>query len=106
MALNALLNKFRTQTGLTPDDISDTDASILLDEFAGIEAAAVAFFDRLAVEQRELVDVSESGSSRSLSRMLDNTLRLADIWRGRIPVSATTVIAASRAGRSVVAERV
>lgn len=106
MANNELLPKFRIATGLTIDDIADSDASDLLDANGSVESAASAFFDRLAIEQRALIDISESGSSRAFSNMLSNTLRLAELWRRRIPAVATSAVDVNRAGRTVEAIRV
>ena len=79
-----LIARFRLVTGIEVSDINDTDLADLLTENDGdVNLAAAAFFDRQATKFSRLVDVSESGSSRSLSQLYKNAVAMSDSYRAR-----------------------
>ena len=43
-----------------------------------------AFWEGKAASLHSMIDISESGSSRSLSRLYDNAIRLAEYWGNRV----------------------
>ena len=88
MEEDELIARFRLVTGIEVSDINDTDLADLLTENDGdVNLAAAAFFDRQATKFSRLVDVSESGSSRSLSQLYKNAVAMSDSYRKRIATS-------------------
>ncbi len=70
MADEATIARFRRMTGLEPDDAVYTDAVIDgMIEDLGFEAAAATVWREKAASVADLVDITESGSSRRLSQL-------------------------------------
>lgn len=79
MADAATIARFRRMTALAEDDEIYTDA--LIDgmiEDLGFEAAVAAVWHEKAASVAGLVDTTESGSSRALSKLRDAYLGMAE----------------------------
>ena len=86
-----LIGQFRLLTGITEQDINDDDLWLVLEANDGdINLSAAVFYDRLAAQYSRLVDVSESGSSRSLGSLYKNANTIADSYRTKAKGSTTT----------------
>jgi len=79
MATDVELETIRRMTALDPDDPTYTDSLVggMIDDL-GMEAAIVQIWREKAAGVAELVDITESGSSRSLSKLRDAYLGMAD----------------------------
>lgn len=83
-AVEDAIASFRLTTGISEKDLSDDDLEILLSENdLDISLTAAAHFDREAAKYSKLVDVSESGSSRSLGQLYKAATAMADRYRAR-----------------------
>lgn len=78
MATLADIATVHRMTGTTADDAVYTDSVIgtYIDNLGSNEAAAGAIWGEKAAAASGLVDVSESGSSRSLSQLQANALKM------------------------------
>jgi hypothetical protein len=79
-----------------PDENTYTDAALsdILDAASGPNAAAGAIWTQKAAAAATLVNVSESGSSRSLGDLQKNALNMAQLFNGAAetdPVTSTGV---------------
>lgn len=71
---------------LLPED-SDWDnakVSSYLDGGKSVYGVVQAFWESRAARLYTAIDVQESGSSRSLSRLYDNALKQAEYWASRV----------------------
>lgn len=60
----------------------DTNISAYLDGGKSVAGTLRVFWQKRASEYSTQIDVSESGSSRSLSRLYDNAIRQVEYWDG------------------------
>jgi len=63
---------------------SDEALSALVDDKGSLDAAAAAVWEEKAAAASTLVNVSESGSSRSMQQIHQNALEMAKFYSGRI----------------------
>lgn len=79
MATDAQLAQLRRMTALDADDPIYTDSLIggILDDL-GMEAAVAQIWKEKAASVAGMVDITESGSSRSLSKLRDAYLGMAE----------------------------
>lgn len=70
---------------LLPSDSEWDDEKIGLKLDAGRTVFQVVqnYWESMASRYHSMIDVSESGSSRSLSRLYDNALKQAEYWKSR-----------------------
>lgn len=61
-------------------DWDDDKISMYLDSGESVYEVLRSYWTSKAAKLSEMIDVSESGSSRSMSRLYDNALRLAEYW--------------------------
>lgn len=95
-------DQLRRMTGLVGETSwSDTDLDDLLTANGGdMRLAAADVYDRLAAQYSSLVNVSESGSSRSMGDMYKNALAMAAHYRGGESTTSTgTVTRRTRVGQ-------
>lgn len=80
MATNDELAKLRRMTDTPPNDATYTDAVLaeIIDGSSSIESAAAQVWTEKAAAASGAVDMSESGSSRSLSQLQRNALAMAE----------------------------
>ena len=84
MADEDLVEQFRLVTGIPEGDLSDEDLETLLDANGGsIERTAQSHFERQAYGYSQLVDVTESGSSRSMSQLFKNSAEMGRYWASK-----------------------
>lgn len=73
---------------LFPDDTAEPWSDAKIGEYldAGKTGPEIlqAFWEARAAKLSTMIDVSESGSSRSMSRLYDNAMRLAEYWGSRV----------------------
>lgn len=79
MATPAQIAQLRLLIGTTT--LSDEELGEMIDAEGTIEGAAAAVWESKAASSAQLVNVSESGSSRSLSDVHKNALTMAKYWR-------------------------
>lgn len=81
MATEADIARLRRITDLAPGDEIYTDTLLgqLIDDL-GIEAAASQVWKEKAATLAGLVDTTESGSSRRLSQLYDNALKMGNAF--------------------------
>lgn len=73
---------------------SNTAIADLLDALGSAEAAAAQVWREKAARLAALTDVSESGSSRSMSKLHTNALRMAEFYEFRaVPVDQGASVA-------------
>lgn len=77
MATSAQINSVRRQTGVDATVWPDTELSALIDGSTSINKAIATVWRSIAAANSTLVDVSESGSSRSMSQISKNALSMA-----------------------------
>lgn len=71
---------------LLPSDQTEWDEAKIttyLDAGKSIPEVMTLFYEKRAANYSEAIDVNESGSVRSLSKLYDNAIRLAEYWRDR-----------------------
>lgn len=96
--------ELRFKTGLAPNDntYGDDDAlGALIDEKGSVNAAASEIWQMKAASYSTLVNVSESGSSRSMGDLYKNALGMAQYYGGS---AATGALGKTATTRSVVRE--
>lgn len=78
------VHQLRRMTGLDPDDTTYTGEllSAYIDNLGTLEAAASAVWAEKAAVAANLVDITESGSSRRLSQLADNALKMRTAFGG------------------------
>ncbi len=78
MATPEEVQQLRRMTGLDPDDTVYTGdlLSTYIDNLGTLELAASAIWGEIAAQAASLVDVTESGSSRRLSQLTDNAIKM------------------------------
>jgi len=82
---------FRVLTGITEEDLSDDDLSDIYDAAdSSIHRSAAIYYERQAKEFSTLVDVSESGSSRSLGNLYKNATELSKYWNNKADAASGT----------------
>lgn len=74
-----------TVKDLLPADPGWDDAkiSLYLDSGKTVPETMTLFWESQASKFSTQIDVNESGSTRSLSKLYDNAIRLAEYWRDR-----------------------
>ena len=79
MASEAEISMLRRMTDLSPDDTTYTDSLVggMIDDL-GMEPAVRQVWREKAATVAALVDTTESGSSRSLSKLRDAYLKMAE----------------------------
>jgi hypothetical protein len=84
MATPEDVQRLRRLTGLDPDDTTYTGdlLSTYIDNLGSVEHAARALWGEIAAASATLVDVTESGSSRRLSQIADNALKMRGAFPG------------------------
>lgn len=84
MASTTQIDELRALTDVATNDAVFTPLVLgtLIDEH-GMNAAAASVWRRKAASYSGLVDVSESGSSRSMSQMFRNATQQADSFQAR-----------------------
>lgn len=87
MATESQIDTFRLLIGNPPneDPYTDTQLGARLDAATSPEALAASIWREKAAEYSGLVDVSESGSSRSLSQLSKNALIMAASFDAQVP---------------------
>ena len=65
------------------DQYTDEALSAYLDAEGSVDAAAAVIWEEKAARASNLVNVSESGSSRSLNQIYSNALEMAKFYSGR-----------------------
>lgn len=85
-----LINRLRRMTG--EDDVSkytSTDMQIYLDEAGGdLNQAAATIWDEKASAYADLVNISESGSSRSNSDLFDHAVEQRKRYQGLVDAAS------------------
>ena len=76
--------------------------TVLLDQGQSVNQILARFWNSKAAETATMIDISESGSSRSLSTVHENAVRMARYWDDRVKADedAASVVAVDR-GRVV-----
>ena len=71
---------------LLPADANWNDVKIAgyLDAGKTVPETMQLFWEARASKLYTMIDISESGSSRSLSRLYDNAIKLAEYWAGKV----------------------
>ncbi|QNJ55326.1 hypothetical protein SEA_LITTLEFELLA_15 [Gordonia phage LittleFella] len=64
-------------------DWDDEKISAKLDSGKTVYQVVQNYWEAKAVQYHTAISISESGSSRDLSRLFDNASKLAEYWRGR-----------------------
>lgn len=92
MATTEQIYELRTKTGLVGDDAFGADEILgaLIDITGSTDLAAADIWQRKAATYAELVDTSESGSSRSMSQLHRNALEMFRFYNGRTPTPEPT----------------
>lgn len=63
---------------------TDEDLDQLIDEKAGnIQAAAASVWESQAASYSQIVDITESGSSRKMGDLFDNAMKMAAYFNGQ-----------------------
>jgi hypothetical protein len=101
MATSAEIAAFRLLIGQPEDAEPYTDQflSARLDSAASDQALAAVIWREKAASFSELVDVSESGSSRKLSDLYKNALTMAAAFEGIVPTDDSSVQSGVRVKR-------
>lgn len=88
MATSDQITELRAKAGIVNDDTygDDVALSALIDASASVDAAAGDLWRRKAATYADLVDTSESGSSRSLSQLHRNAIEMSRFF-GATPVN-------------------
>ena len=66
------------------EDWDEAKISSYLDADKTVPECLQLFWESRASRLHTMIDISESGSSRSLSRLYDNALKLAEYWAGKV----------------------
>lgn len=66
------------------DDWDDVKIETYLDGGKSVPETMLLFWEGKASKLYTMIDISESGSSRSLSRLYDNALKLQEYWAAKI----------------------
>lgn len=66
------------------EDWDDQKIGIYLDAGRSIAKVMQLFWESRASKLHTMIDISESGSSRSLSRLYDNAMKLAEYWDAKV----------------------
>lgn len=66
---------------------------ILLDQGNSVNKLMSRFWNAKAAESATMIDVSESGSSRSLSTIHENAVRMARYWDDRVKIEEDAAVA-------------
>jgi len=66
------------------DDWDDAKISDYLDAGKTVPQVLQLFWESKASKLHSMIDISESGSSRSMSRLYDNAMKLAEYWAARV----------------------
>lgn len=96
MAEATTVAELRALTDATVDDYSNTTLAAMLDSGLTLNAAAASIWRRKAATYAGLVDVSESGSSRSMSQLYKNAVAQATFFQDLANSETTTEVLAGR----------
>ena len=82
MATETEIRSLRRAANVDLEDETYTSAILggMIDDLGSIEAAAAAIWKEKAAASAELVDTTESGSSRRLSQIHDQAKAMASFW--------------------------
>lgn len=83
----ATLRRITNEPGT--DTYTDEALSAYLDAAGSVDAAAAVIWEEKAARASNLVNVSESGSSRSLNQIYQNALDQAKFYAGRVTTVET-----------------
>lgn len=85
MATAAAILELRDAIGEPDDSNGWTDERLgdILDTLTTVDASAISVWTTKAAQFSQLVDVSESGSSRKLSDLYKNALAMAKFWQDK-----------------------
>lgn len=84
------------------DGYTDIDLQSIITAEGGVKQAAVFIWRAKAASYSSLVDVSESGSSRSLGQLHKQALTMADTIAKDITVETTVELSAQKRSRKAV----
>lgn len=73
--------RFRQLLGLSEEDWSDEEVSEYVDSYEDVDEAVYGYWQGEAANAVNLVNISESGSSRSMRDAFDNRLKMAEFYR-------------------------
>lgn len=105
MASVELVAELRRKAGVVGDAaFNDDDLSALIDSLGSVNMAAAEVWSQKAASSAALVDVSESGSSRSMSQAYKNALAMATHFRGLDAVDTSVEVARHARTRAIVRE--
>lgn len=98
------IQKLRNMTDEQSSDLyDDDDLQDILDTAEGsLQLAAAQVWREKAARYAALVDVSESGSSRSLGDLQDNALKMSEHYAGLVTTEETAAAASTSRVRSIV----
>jgi hypothetical protein len=83
----AELSDIASVLDLMPGDEGDWDETRIethLDSGKTVPQVMQLFWEGKASKLYSMIDVSESGSSRSMSRLYDNAVKLAEYWAAKV----------------------
>ncbi len=94
----ATAEQLRELRALAPDAEQDDEAlGAVFDQYGTLDAALASLWDRRAAETANLVDISESGSSRKLSQVHATAVARAQLYAGRVAAATGGTTAGSTA---------
>ena len=62
----------------------DAKITVYLDAGKSVSGVLLQYWDARSAQLYQMIDVSESGSSRSLGKIYDNAKSMAEYWRDRV----------------------
>lgn len=84
MATEAEINRVRRSTNVDEEDYSDSDISGIIDALEGnLNLASAQIWEEKAAKYSELVDTSESGSSRKQSSLFENAVKMVEYYTNK-----------------------
>lgn len=84
MATVSEINRVRKSTNVTVEEYSDSAISEIIDDNNGdLNLSSAQIWEEKAAKYSELVDTSESGSSRKQSSLYENAMRMVTYYRQR-----------------------
>lgn len=101
MASKAQVAELRDLTSVTIDDYNNDVLNEMIDSLDGsVNAAAASIWRRKAASYSSLVDVSESGSSRSMSQLFKQAKEMAMYFQGLADAETAEVAIPTVSGRT------
>lgn len=85
MASQSEIDRLRSRTGETIENLPDDAAGDLIDEH-GLDAATVIVLQDRAARLSSFVDVTDTGTSRKMSQAFDQVQKLLDYWEDQAGV--------------------